>query len=69
LLIDDFEVAEFRPVERIEEPVFRVETNWPAQGVGRHRISAIAYRSDGTRSDEYSIIVEVLPVEDGSGSE
>lgn len=61
LLIDDFIVDEFRPVERIEEPVFRVETNWVAEGIGRHRLSAIAYRSDGTRSDEFSIVIEVLP--------
>lgn len=61
LLIDDFVVDEFRPVERIEEPVFRVETNWVAEGIGKHRLSAIAYRSDGARSDEFSIVVEVLP--------
>ncbi len=61
LLIDDFLENEFRPTERIEEPVFRVQTNWIAAGVGRHRISVIAYRSNGTRSDEFSIVIEVLP--------
>ena len=65
LLVDDFVIGEFRPTESIEEQVFRVETNWLASGVGRHRISVIAYRSNGTRSDEYSIVVEVLPRENG----
>ena len=40
---------------------FRVETNWLAEGVGRHVISAIAYRLDGTESSEVAVIVEVIP--------
>ena len=41
-------------------PVYRLETNWIATGIGRHVLSAIAYRSDGTRSDETIIEIEVI---------
>lgn len=39
---------------------FRPQTNWVAQGIGRHTIAAIAYRPDGTPSDEALITVEVI---------
>lgn len=39
---------------------FRAETNWLAQGVGFHSFSAIAYRLDGTQSDEVFISIEVV---------
>lgn len=39
---------------------FRPQTNWLAQGIGRHTISAVAYRPDGTPSDEALITVEVI---------
>lgn len=42
-------------------PQFRVETNWITAGVGRHVISATAYRLDGTASNEVAVIVEVVP--------
>lgn len=40
--------------------VFRVETNWLARGVGRHQITAKAYRIDGTPGDETTIVIEVV---------
>lgn len=40
--------------------VFRVNMNWVAEGVGVHSLSAIAYRPDGTPSDETTILVEVV---------
>jgi hypothetical protein len=42
------------------ERQFRVEMNWIAEGVGLHTLSAIAYRPDGTRSDETFITIEVV---------
>lgn len=41
--------------------LFRVNTRWTAQGTGMHTLSAIAYRPDGTPSDEATILVEVVP--------
>jgi hypothetical protein len=35
--------------------------NWLAQGQGRHALTAIAYRPDGTQSDPATILVNVLP--------
>lgn len=48
------------------QPQYRVRTSWRAQGVGLHTLSAVAYRSDGTRSDEQYISVEVVDA-DGTG--
>jgi hypothetical protein len=42
------------------ELVFRVEMNWFANGIARHVLSAIAYRPDGTRSDETFLDIEVV---------
>jgi len=35
--------------------------NWLAAGVGRHQITAKAYRADNTPGDETTIVVEVIP--------
>ncbi|MBC7814436.1 MAG: Ig-like domain-containing protein [Burkholderiales bacterium] len=42
-------------------PDFTVLMNWRAQSVGRHFLTARAFRPDGTSSDEARLIVEVLP--------
>ncbi|GAB4325403.1 MAG: hypothetical protein Kow00117_13110 [Phototrophicales bacterium] len=39
---------------------FRAQTNWIARGIGFHSFSAIAYRVDGTQSDEVFISIEVV---------
>lgn len=39
---------------------FRVQINWLASGLGFHVLSAIAYRPDGTRSDETFLSIEVV---------
>ena len=39
---------------------FRVQVNWLAQGVGLHALSAIAYRPDGTQSNEMFLSLEVV---------
>ena len=41
-------------------PQYRVTMNWLAQGEGFHVVSAIAYRSDETPSDETLINIEVI---------
>lgn len=61
LLIDDQPYREGAPDEETPVPTFRVLMNWLADGVGRHVLTAVAYRPDGTPSDERSIIIEVLP--------
>jgi hypothetical protein len=42
------------------ESVFRVEMNWFASVAATHVLSAIAYRPDGTRSDEAFLDIEVI---------
>ena len=40
---------------------YRVTTNWLAQGIGWHKLSAIAYRADGAASHPQVIALEVIP--------
>lgn len=61
--IDETLITEVTPQDDEAVPVFRVQVNWLAQGVGLHGASAIAYRPDGTRSDEARLTLEVLPRE------
>jgi hypothetical protein len=42
-------------------PQYRVTMNWLAQGVGLHVLSVIAFRADGTQSDEVVINIDVIP--------
>ncbi len=60
LLVDDVIISEATPVDNAP-PIFRVTMNWLAEGIGLHTLKAIAYRADGTASDETIIIVEVVP--------
>jgi hypothetical protein len=61
LRVDDIFHQAGMPQEGITEPIFSVLMNWRAQGVGLHSLTAIAYRDDGTPSDEVTIVIEVLP--------
>jgi hypothetical protein len=61
VLIDDIPYREGTPENGAPVPTYRVLLNWLAQGVGRHVLTAIAYRPNGTPSDETRILVEVLP--------
>lgn len=61
LLVDDTLVNERGPDISAAVPVFTVRMNWLAQGVGRHTLTAIAYRPDNTQSDPVTILVNVLP--------
>lgn len=53
-------LQEATPENDIPVAVFRVETNWITEGVGKHVLSAIAYRRDGTASNERFITIEVV---------
>lgn len=61
LLVDEQLVNERGPDISAAVPVFTVRMNWLAQGQGRHQMTAIAYRPDGTASDPEIILVNVLP--------
>ena len=67
-LLVDGERVNTALAEQLSVPQFRVEMNWFAEGLGLHALSAVAYRNDGTTSEEALIIVEVLPIE-GNESE
>ncbi len=60
LLVDDVSHQEGNPVEDDAVPVFTVTMNWLAEGVGRHSLTAIAYRPDGTASPPTSISIQVV---------
>jgi hypothetical protein len=66
LRVDDTLVNERGPDISSAVPVFTVNMNWLAQGLGRHAITAIAYRTDGVQSDETTIVVNVLADEVGA---
>lgn len=60
-LVDEEVINERGPEISAAVPLFTVRMNWLAQGQGRHTLSAIAYRPDGTASDIETILVNVLP--------
>lgn len=61
LRVDDAKINERGPEVSSAVPVFTVRMNWLAQGLGRHAVSAIAYRPDGTQSDVATMVINVLP--------
>jgi hypothetical protein len=61
LMVDEQVVNERGPDISAAVPVFTVRMNWLAQGQGRHILTAVAFRPDGTQSDEANILVNVLP--------
>jgi hypothetical protein len=58
-LVDNEKINEGAP-ESGTVPEFRVTMNWVASGLGKHTLSSIAYRVDGTPSDEAIITIEVI---------
>ena len=60
-LVDEEVVNERGPDVSAAVPLFTVRMNWLASGQGRHALSAVAYRPDGTASDVETIVVNVLP--------
>ena len=51
------------PVDSETVPIFTVDMNWLAEGVGLHSLQAMAYRADGTPSDPVMINVNVTAPE------
>jgi hypothetical protein len=56
----DGEMLEEGSPDSGQEAVFRVTMNWLTEGVGLHSLGVIAYRPDGTPSQETTIVVEVI---------
>lgn len=61
LLVDDTPHQEALPEISAAVPIFTVEMNWLAQGLGLHAMTAIAYRLDGTASPPTTIRLLVAP--------
>lgn len=59
LRVDDQPHQEAGPIEAETVPVFTVDMNWLAEGVGLHALQATAYRADGTASTPVIINVNV----------
>jgi hypothetical protein len=59
LLVDDLPHLEAAPIDAPTVPVFVVDMNWLAEGEGRHGLTAVSYRADGSFSATESIIVVV----------
>jgi len=57
-IVDGTQINEGAPDATV--PVFRVAMNWIAGNLGGHTLHAIAYRPDGTQSDEAIILVDVV---------
>jgi Big-like domain-containing protein len=60
LLVDDFSVGEAKPQVSAAVPVFNAILHWMAQGIGKHSLTAVAYREDDTASAPATIIIEVV---------
>jgi hypothetical protein len=63
LRVDDQPHQESQPVESTSVPVFTVEMNWLAEGIGLHALQATAFRLDGTASSPTLINVNVTAAE------
>ena len=59
LRVDDQAHEDAKPVENAAVPVFTVDMNWLAEGVGLHSLQATAFRLDGTASTPVLINVNV----------
>ncbi len=58
--VDGVTVQDGGPANFSVDRQFRVQMSWLAQGIGLHIFSVVAYRPDGTPSDETFITVEVV---------
>jgi hypothetical protein len=59
--LNDVLLREVELADYTVEPVYRIQVNWLADGAGLHALTAIAFRPDGTRSDEGRITLEIVP--------
>lgn len=60
LYVDEQLVKSSETTDGVEQ-AYRVTMNWFAQGLGWHTLKAIAYRDNGTPSDEHLITLQVIP--------
>lgn len=58
--VDGELINDVTPQDVSSVPVFRAEMNWLAQREGLHVLTAIAYREDGTSSDEALLNIQVV---------
>jgi hypothetical protein len=63
LMVDGALHQDARPVDSDSVPVFTVDMNWLAEGVGLHAFQATAYRLDGTASRPVLINVNVTSMD------
>ena len=68
LRVDDQKINEKGPEVSAAVPVFTVRMNWLAQGLGRHAVSVIAYRPDGTQSDPATMVITVKAADSATPS-
>jgi len=59
LRVDDQVHQDGKPVEAAAVPIFTVDMNWLAKGIGLHSLQATAFRLDGTASTPVIINVNV----------
>lgn len=60
LLVDDLASGEAQPEVSVAVPVFNAILHWTAQGIGKHSLTLVAYRADGTASAPAIIVIEVV---------
>lgn len=60
LSIDDLAADQAKPEVSSAVPVFNAILHWLATGVGKHSLTATAYRADGTSGVPVTIIIEVV---------
>ncbi|MFW5772719.1 MAG: Ig-like domain-containing protein [Phototrophicaceae bacterium] len=61
IYLNDVLLREVELADYTVEPIYRVQVNWRADGAGLHALTAIAFRPDGTPSDEGRVTLEVVP--------
>jgi hypothetical protein len=59
LRVDDQAHEDAKPVEQTAVPIFTVDMNWLAEGVGLHALQATAFRLDGTASSPVIVNINV----------
>lgn len=61
LLANDELVQEYEPPNYQVEPIYAIRMSWLAESLGRHVLTAVSYRPDGTESRPATLILEVIP--------
>ena len=69
LRVDDQPHQDGKPVDAAAVPVFTVDMNWLAEGVGLHSLQATAFRLDGTASTPILINVNVTAAQPTPGTQ